>query len=105
MTAGGAPSPSDLRARLSERPALSPKARLRTDRQTGEAFLLYPERGLLLEGSAADVLRACDGVRTLSEVLERAAAAHGTSPEAIAEDVLGFFADLTARGLLVWNPS
>ena len=35
------------------RPQLARKARLRTDRLTGETLLLYPEHGLVLNASAA----------------------------------------------------
>jgi coenzyme PQQ biosynthesis protein PqqD len=95
--------PRDLTARLAERPALAPKARLRVDRRTQRCWLLYPERGLLLEGSAEALLRECDGLRTLSEVLDRAAAAHGVSRDQIEGDVASFLTDLTTRGLLVWK--
>jgi coenzyme PQQ biosynthesis protein PqqD len=93
----------DAKARLDERPVLAPKARLRVDARTERCWLLYPERGLLLEGSAEALLRECNGERTLSEVLSRAAAAHGVSPDAIAAEAAAFLDDLTARGLLVWK--
>ena len=103
VSARGASSPLELGARLRERPALASKARLRLDRRTRRCWLLYPERGLLLEGSAEALLRECDGRRTLSEVLEHAAAAHGVSPGEIVKDATEFLAELTARGLIVWK--
>ena len=40
------------------RPTLTPKARLRYDRQRDAFFLLWPERGLLLNRSASEILTA-----------------------------------------------
>ena len=41
----------------SSRPCLAPKARLRFDRKSSRYMLLYPERGLVLNPTAADVLQ------------------------------------------------
>jgi Coenzyme PQQ synthesis protein D (PqqD). len=43
------------------RPRLASKARLRFDRKSSRYMLLYPERGLVLNPTAADVLQRCDG--------------------------------------------
>jgi pyrroloquinoline quinone biosynthesis protein D len=73
------------------RPRLSRKARLRTDRLTGETLLLYPEHGLVLNASAAAILRLCDG---------RSAAAIASELAAPLGDVLDFLAALSERGLV-----
>ena len=44
------------------RPTLTRKARLRFDRISGEYLLLSPERGLILNGPASEILRLCTGV-------------------------------------------
>jgi pyrroloquinoline quinone biosynthesis protein E len=49
-------------------PRLGRKARLCENAGSGEIFLLYPERGLLLNSSAAAVLRLCDGARNVGEI-------------------------------------
>ena len=46
------------------RPTLTPKARLRYDRQRDAFFLLWPERGLLLNRSASEILAALSGAIT-----------------------------------------
>src|SRR5262249_37838533 len=43
------------------RPRLSPRARLREDARRGEVLLLYPERGLLLNSTAAAIARLLTG--------------------------------------------
>jgi len=73
------------------RPRLARKARLRTDRRTGETLLLYPEHGLVLSPSAAAILRLCDG---------RSAQAIADELAAPLEDVLEFLATLGDRGLV-----
>jgi pyrroloquinoline quinone biosynthesis protein D len=73
------------------RPQLARKARLRTDRLTGETVLLYPEHGLVLNASAAAILRLCDG-RSAADI-----AAELGAPLA---DVLEFLATLSDRGLV-----
>ena len=73
------------------RPQLARKARLRTDRLTGETLLLYPEHGLVLHPSAAAILRLCDG-RPVSAIADELAAPVG--------DVLDFLALLSDRGLV-----
>jgi pyrroloquinoline quinone biosynthesis protein D len=73
------------------RPQLARKARLRTDRLTGETLLLYPEHGLVLNASAAAILRLCDG-RSAGDI-----AAELGAP---LPDVLDFLATLGERGLV-----
>jgi len=73
------------------RPQLARKARLRTDRLTGETLLLYPEHGLVLNDSAAAILRLCDG-RSAADI-----AAELGAPLA---DILEFLSVLRDRGLV-----
>jgi pyrroloquinoline quinone biosynthesis protein D len=73
------------------RPQLARKARLRADRITGETLLLYPEHGLVLNRSAAAILRLCDG-RTVSDI-----AAELTAP---LDDILEFLLVMRDRGLV-----
>lgn len=72
-------------------PRLARKARLRTDRLTGETLLLYPEHGLVLNESAAAIMRLCDG---------RSAAAIATELGAPLSDVLELLNALGERGLV-----
>ena len=76
------------------RPQLARKARLRTDRLTGETLLLYPEHGLVLSPSAAAILRLCDG-RSIGDIAAELAAP--------IDDVLEFLATLSERGLVTWG--
>ncbi|HET7502820.1 MAG TPA: PqqD family peptide modification chaperone [Kofleriaceae bacterium] len=73
------------------RPQLARKARLRTDRLTGETLLLYPEHGLVLNASAAAILRLCDG-RSAGDIAAELDAPLG--------DVLELLTTLSDRGLV-----
>ena len=85
---GAAP---DAAVSAESRPRLARKARLRTDRLSGDTLLLYPEHGLVLNPSAAAILRLCDG-RSASEIAGELGA-----PLA---DVLEFLTTLRDRGLV-----
>ena len=73
------------------RPQLARKARLRTDRISGETLLLFPEHGLVLNPSAAAILRLCDG-RSVSDIAAELAAP--------LDDVLEVLTTLRDRGLV-----
>ena len=73
-------------------PRLATKARLREDRVRGQTLLLCPERALVLNGSAAAILRCCGSGRTVAQIAESLSAPPG--------DVLQFLAELAERGLV-----
>lgn len=50
------------------RPRLSPAARLRFDTTTASYVLLAPERGLLLNASASEIVQRCTGALTVREI-------------------------------------
>jgi pyrroloquinoline quinone biosynthesis protein E len=82
---------------LDSRPGLRRGVKLADDPVRGRMALLYPEGVLLLNETAADVLRYCDGQRTVPEV---AAALAEEYEEVSPQDVLDLLADLDARRLL-----
>ena len=84
---------------LDARPRLAAKARLRLDKVSGKMLLLYPERGLALNETGAEILGLCDGELRVCEIIETLAARHGPQ-ETLAEEVRGFLQDLADRNLL-----
>jgi pyrroloquinoline quinone biosynthesis protein D len=63
--------------------------------------LLYPEGMVKLNGSAGEIMKRCDGERTLAEIvadLERAFSASGLEP-----DVRGFIDIAAKQRWLVWG--
>lgn len=83
------------------RPTLTPKTRLRYDRQRDAFFLLWPERGLLLNRSASEILQRCHGRHTLSSIVNVLSRQYpDTRRRMIEEDVYRLIRDLSRRGLL-----
>ncbi len=84
-------------------PKLAKKARLRFDRHEQKHMLVYPERGLMLNASAAAIAKKCDGSRTLAVIVDELVAEFDAPVEvhaAIESDVLSFVTDLRDKGLL-----
>ena len=73
------------------RPRLARKARLREDRVAGQTLLLYPEHGLVLNPSAAAIVRLCDG-RSVRDIASELSAP--------LNDVLELLDALCDRGLV-----
>jgi coenzyme PQQ biosynthesis protein PqqD len=83
------------------RPRLAAKARLRFDRKSGRTMLLYPERGLVLNATATDILALCTGERTVEAIVDELVARYAGEPrEAVEREVHAFLASLAERGLL-----
>jgi coenzyme PQQ biosynthesis protein PqqD len=87
------------------RPRLAAKARLRYDRKSERYLLLYPERGLLLNPTAAEIATLCDGERTVEAIVEVLTGKYAGRPRGtIEQDVQAFLATLQDRGLLETGP-
>jgi coenzyme PQQ biosynthesis protein PqqD len=83
------------------KPRLAPKARLRHDRLTGRTLLLYPERGLALNETAAAIVELCTGEATVAEIIDQLVARFGADRRAqLAAEVEAFLQTLADRNLL-----
>ena len=82
------------------RPALVAKARLRYDQVSGGYMLLYPERGLALNPTAAGILKLCDGELTVDAIVERLQRDYAERPEPDPLHVLRSF--VQKREFTVW---
>ena len=80
---------------------LARKVRLRRDPRSGKMMLLYPERGLELSDSAAEIAALCTGDRTVGAIVDALGALHvGVARARLEQDVRAFLGALEARGLL-----
>ncbi len=90
-----------------ERPKLAKKARLKWDEREKKTMLLYPERGLLLNDTAAEIVKLCDGAHSVAQIVDTLVAklAH-ESPEKQADraivqhDVIALLDKLRERKLV-----
>ncbi|MGP4020675.1 pyrroloquinoline quinone biosynthesis protein PqqE [Saccharopolyspora sp. 5N708] len=79
------------------RPGLRRGVRLVHDRVRAKHALLFPEGVLLLNDTAADVVRRCDTRRTVADIVDDLAAAY---QGVTVESVLGLLHDLASRRVL-----
>ncbi len=74
--------------------------RLHFDAARDHWVLLAPERIIETEGPAQEILRRCDGSRTVAEIVDELAAVYAADRDLIAGDVADMLADLMAKRLL-----
>jgi pyrroloquinoline quinone biosynthesis protein D len=83
------------------RPRLSPKARLRWDNVEKRHMLVFPEAALLLNETAAEILKLCNGERTIEQLVDTLAQQFvGADRTMIADEVTDLLSRLRTRGLL-----
>jgi pyrroloquinoline quinone biosynthesis protein D len=83
------------------RPRLARHARLRHDAVRDRTLLLVPERVLVPDETALEVLGLADGARTIEEIVAALAAKYAAAPELIRGDVLTLLQDLADKGFVV----
>jgi pyrroloquinoline quinone biosynthesis protein D len=84
-----------------DKPRLSPKARLRWDNVEKRHMLVFPEAALLLNETAAAILKLCDGERTVEQIIDALAQQFvGADRKMIVDEVTELLARLRTRGLL-----
>ena len=87
---------------LASRPRLAAKARLRFDRKTERTMVLFPEKGLELSPTAADVVHLCTGEHTVAEIVEQLLQRYTTDDRAeVVREVLEFLNTMADRCLIV----
>ncbi len=88
-------------APASWRPRLAPKARLRWDEVEKRYMLVFPEAALMLNETAPEILKLCDGQHTTEGIVDSLAKRFtGIDRKIIEEDVMSFLTRIKARGLL-----
>ncbi len=83
------------------KPRLAAKARLKWDEQAQRHVLLFPEAALVLNPTAAETLKLCDGIRTIDAIVDDLASRFGSDQRTtIAEHVIELLTRIRNRGLL-----
>ncbi|HEY6438608.1 MAG TPA: pyrroloquinoline quinone biosynthesis peptide chaperone PqqD [Acetobacteraceae bacterium] len=88
-------------AELPERPKLAPGVRLHFDTTRQAWVLLGPERVIETEGPASEILRRCDGSRTVREIIDELAVLYTADRAEIAGDVNDMLAELATKRMVV----
>jgi pyrroloquinoline quinone biosynthesis protein D len=86
----------------SRRPQLAPHVRLQIDAVSGDPVLLYPEGILVLNSTAHEIVRRCDGQISIAELLHLLAGEFEVNEEVLRHDVQENLEYLRQRNLLVY---
>ena len=83
------------------RPRLASKARLRWDKIEQQYMLMFPEAALKLNDTAAEVLKLCDGERTVPQIVDALVEKFaGVERTMIEDNVNQLLTRIRTRGLL-----
>ena len=83
-----------------DRPRLPRGVRLREDKVRARWVLLAPERIVKVNPIAVEILRLCDGARSLGEIVADLAQRFKADPERIASDVRALLASLAEKRMV-----
>ena len=82
------------------RPVLPRHAKLKFDETRKVWVILAPERVLAPDEIAVEVLKLCDGKRSVAEMVDLLADKYAAPRDAIAADVVAMLQDLADKGFL-----
>ena len=74
--------------------------RLRFDKARQVWILMAPERVLMPDGVALDIMKRIDGERTVAAVVDELAEEYLAEEDEMSREVVAFLQDLTDRGLV-----
>jgi pyrroloquinoline quinone biosynthesis protein D len=81
-------------------PALARGVRLRFDQARDAWVLLAPERVLMPDEIAVEILKRCDGKAAVSAIVGDLARTFAAEPAQVAGDVRSFLQDLADKGMV-----
>ena len=92
--------PRHISVSETSRPVLPRHARLKFDDTRKVWVILVPERVLAPDEIAVEVLKLCDGVSRVADIVDQLAAKYAAPREAILSDVIAMLQDLADKGFL-----
>jgi pyrroloquinoline quinone biosynthesis protein D len=90
----------NIRVSEASRPVLPRHAKLKFDETRQVWVILAPERVLAPDEIAVEVLKLCDGVRSVAEMVDELAAKYTADRADISTDVVTMLQDLADKGFL-----
>lgn len=88
-------------AELPEHPRLAPGVRLHFDATRDGWVLLGPERVIETEGPANEILRRCDGRRSIAQIVDELAVLYTADRAEIDADVRDMLAELATKRMVI----
>ena len=93
-------TPRHITVSEESRPVLPRHAKLKFDETRKVWVLLAPERVLAPDEIAVEILKLCDGVRSVADIVDLLAAKYAAPRDAIGSDVVAMLQDLADKGFL-----
>src|SRR3954470_23947173 len=90
----------NIRVSETSRPVLPRHARLKFDETRQVWVILAPERVLAPDEIAVEILKLCDGVRSVGDIVNLLAEKYAAPRDAIGADVIVMLQDLADKGFL-----
>jgi pyrroloquinoline-quinone synthase len=90
----------DAVQRACERPQLARRVRLLSDPKSGKRVLLYPEHGLLLNATAAEIVELCTGDLDVEQIVSLLSSRHAVERAVVEPGVQRMLEALRSRALL-----
>jgi pyrroloquinoline quinone biosynthesis protein D len=84
------------------RPRLANRVHLQIDAISGRPVLLYQEAVMMLNQTGYEILRLCDGTRTLREILQDLENQYPAAGAILSREVLEYLEAISRRGLIQW---
>jgi pyrroloquinoline quinone biosynthesis protein D len=84
------------------RPVLAAHVRLKVDPVSGDPILLFPEGLLVLNATAHEIVRRCDGEISITELIRQLTEEFDASEEVLRNDILENLEQLRHQNLLLF---
>jgi pyrroloquinoline quinone biosynthesis protein D len=85
-----------------KRPRLAKRVRLQIDALSGNPVLLHQEEVIVLNLTGYEILRLCDGTRTLREILQDLENQYPDFKSILSREVSQYLEAINQRGLIEW---
>jgi pyrroloquinoline quinone biosynthesis protein D len=86
------------------RPVLASHVRLKLDPLSGDHVLLFPEGLFVLNATAHEIIRRCDGKVNIAELVRQLSEEFDASEEVLCNDILENLEQLRHQNLIVFLP-
>jgi coenzyme PQQ biosynthesis protein PqqD len=84
-------------------PSLAKRARLHTDPVNGNPVLLHQETVVVLNQTGFEILRLCDGTRTVSEIIQALENQYPAAQPILSREVSDYLEAISRKGLIQWT--
>ena len=84
------------------RPCLAKRARLQCDPLRGDPVLLHQEAVIVLNQTGYEILRLCDGTRTVPEIVQALENKYPAAQLILPREISQYLEAISQKGLIEW---